>query len=363
MESRVRSRVCLVAAMLVLTLGRVGFGATVTLDAVAKTVSSDSAPFEAGHVKSKGDQVGAYTQSKSLQPQVVRVRIPGLKDGRYDVYVNWGAFRIKRDQELAKVSRRPAGVKAPEIEPGYVIQGKSAGDLAVGLNLKIPGRVVPTAWMRCMTSAQPALISAHSGIGDALTGYTLGQAVDWVRSAIAAEETYRSVQFFVAPAGTTPSEMDWRSRFTAKGVKQAVASACSLLHDARVKKYQDLQGNALLREATVGALTPVVASFRYYTQNGVSFVRVEIRNNCDLDISGAVDLALPTGWKMQPKRLSFSNLKSGQAYTQAVRLIPPSKGAIAPSSVSATATVKVLKGKTFAKLRIARNVRLGDGTR
>lgn len=360
---RLTSSSVLGLAIAAITLAACGASlcASVTLDAATKSATSDSPLLEAGRVRSNGAQIGLYIQSKSLAPQSVTVKVAGLKDARYDVYVNWGAFRIKRNKELAKLSKAPDTTNM--IEPGYVISGKSAADLAEGLSFQIPGRVVPSPLMRCVTSVQPTVKSAYDGLGDTMTGdvgrarWTLGQAADWVRSAISADEAYRSVQFFLIPAGITPVEMDWRSRLTAAGTKGSAAYACSRLQQARVTMYENLT-DALLRETTVGALTPVEAHIRYYMKNQTPCVAVEIVNYCDLSISGKLDLTVPKGWKMEPKQIGFASLKSGAIYAKTIRLTSAPKGQSAPASLSAIATIRVANGETFAKLHLVRMLTL-----
>jgi hypothetical protein len=338
--------------------------ATITLDASTKSASSDTASLEPGIVRSSGEQIGAYIQSKSMASQSLTVKIVGLKEARYDVYVNWGAFRMKRSKEIVKLSKGPDTTS--NIEPGYVILDKPASDLAAGMQVQIPGRVVPTPLMRCVTSVQPTVKSMYDGLGASLAGepgrarYTLGLAKDWVRSAISVEEVYRSVQLFVIPAGTAPKEMDWRLRLTTKATRAAAATTCSLLQDARGRMYANLS-DPLLRESTLEALTPVEMGLRYYVQSQTPYVAVDIRNNCDLTISGALDLAVPKGWRLE-KKPGLLHLKSGEIHVETLRLIPTSKGQTAPASLSATATIKVASGKEFAKLQIARRIGLSAST-
>jgi len=335
--------------------------AIVTLDSATKATTSDSRLLELKWVKSRGEQIGAYIQSKSLSPQSATIRILGLKDARYDVYVNWGGFAIKRIQEIAAFAKKPADTTA--IEPGYVIPDKAAGDLATGIPIKIPGRIVPARLVRCVRSVGPRVRSACDGLNASPAGVpgrarnTLQQAADWVRSAVMIEETYRSAQLFVVPAGATPSEMDWRSRFTAKGTKEAVERACSMLQQARVRMSAELT-DPVMREVVTEALTPVDVHVRYYMDKQVPRIRVEIRNDCDLSVSGAVNVEVPKGWKAQSKRPRFSGLASGGVYAETLQLIPASKRRAAPGKVSVTTTVTVAGQKGIAKLRIIRRCAL-----
>ncbi len=335
--------------------------ATVTLDLATKSATTDSKVLETGKVRSIGDQIGVYVQNKSLKPQKVTVKIVGLKDTPYDVYVNWGEFQIRRNREISEMTKREADVS--NIEPGYKIEAKPAADLAAGLEFEIPGRVVPASFMRCVTAVKPAASSVYDGLGEIIAGepgrarYTLGQAVDWSRSAVTLEETYRSLQFFVIPAGTTPKDMDWRSRNTAKGTKAAVANACSLLHQARTKMYNVLK-DPLLRETTVQALTPVDVRLSYRLLNNAPSVKVDVTNNCNLNTSGAVLVSLPKGWSMQPKQLGFAKLAPGDTYSRTIKLIPAAKGQTPPAELLIAATLKVTDDLSYAKMQVLRRVKL-----
>jgi hypothetical protein len=335
--------------------------ATVTLDAAAKKAASDTALIEPQRVRSLHDQLGVYIRSKSLTAQSVMVKIPGLTQERFDVYVNWGAFSIKRAEEMSKSSGQ--AIETPAIEPGYVIRDESAAELANGLVFEIPGRVVPAALMRCVESAQPGIGRAYAGLRGSTTGdpgraaNTLGQAADWVRSAIGADEMYRSVQLFVVAAGVEPKEMDWGFRYTAKGTQESVGNACSLLHKARVRMYDNLK-DPVLRETVVEALTPVEVDLRYSAEKGIPRVTFEITNNCNLSAAGTIDVSVPKGWKTQPEQCSFAGVGSGATYTGSLRLSRTIKNQPVPSTLSALVTVKVADAKTFAKLRIQRNLAL-----
>ncbi len=340
--------------------------ATVTLDAATKKATSDTASIEPERVTSIGDQLGVYIQSKSLKAQSVTVKIPGLTQDRYDVYVNWGAFAVKRAKEISEASKQP--LETPPIEPGYVIREKTAAELANGLEFEIPGRVVPAALMRCVESAQAGIKSAYDGLKGSSTGdpgrarYTLSQADGWVRSAIGVDEAYRSVQLLVVPAGVEPREMGGRTRYTASGTQDAVANACSLLQEARVRMYDNLK-DPVLRETVVEALTPVEVNVRYYMgEKSIPFVTVEITNNCNLTASGTIDVSVPEGWKTQPKQGSFAGVKSGATCTCTLRLGRTIKNRPVPSTLSALVTVKVADAKSYAKLRIQRNLSLSAGS-
>lgn len=351
----------LIVLGLVLAGGTASLCATITLDAAAKSATSDSPQLDAGKVKSVNDQLGFYVQNKSLKPQKVTLKITGLKDSAYDVYVNWGEFQVKRNKEISEMTKRD--VDTSNIEPGYVMKARPAAELAAGLEFEIPGRVVPASLMRCVTAVGPAARGVYEGLGEVIAGepgrarYTLGQAADWSRSAVMLEETYRSLQLFVIPAGITPKEMDWRSRYTAKGTKAAVANACNMLHRARSKMYSVLT-DPLLRETTVQALTPVDVRLSYRLLNNAPVVKVDVTNNSNLDASGSVVVNLPKGWSMQPKQLGFAKLKSGDTYSKTIKLLPAAKGQKPPAELLVTAVLKVANEISFAKMQVLRRVKL-----
>lgn len=329
--------------------------ATVTLDVPTKSATSNSAVFDAKWVLTKGDQIGLYIQNKTLVPQKLTLAIAGLKPGRYDVYVNYGEFRVRRDLEMVKKAGMPDNTAA--IERGYVIRGKEAAELADGIPLETPGRVVPAATLRCVQSLEPKMSAAAKGLEAYGTGepgrarYTLDQALEWFRSATTLEETYRSVQAFVAPVGKDPVEIDWRVRQTAQGTKDSLARTCGMLQKARARMSTDLT-DPLLRNTVVEALTPVEMKTRYFMQKTGPALTVVITNNVDLDISGTVKLTLPDGWKAVAKKPSFSSLHSGRAYTETFVLKRTANGQPVPAKVTAKSTINVTSANGTAVLNL-----------
>ena len=301
--------------------------ATVTVDIAAKTASGDSKTVEPVNPRVRGEQVGVLVKSTIVEPQYVTIKFTGLKDQDYDVYVN---------REF----------KGP----------KPARELENGVQYRIDGRVTDPAMMRCLTALKDPIKKAYDRVKAATSGEpkrvsgTLSQASNWVTSGLGRDQTWRSVNVVVAPAGRILESMPWPTREDDYGTARAVTAACWLLQQARDRMYHAINDPALRNEAVV-AMTPVEFAATYSTTNGKPHIDAKLTNNCDLPVSGNITFALPSGWKTNAKKLKFAELKSGQVFSTSFDLIAPSKAA-PPDRIPIAANVTVTQNGKTASLKL-----------
>lgn len=327
-------------------------GTTVTLDVSTKSATSDSPNVEAKWVKTSGDQIGLYIQNLTDAPQSIVLKFAGLNDGSYDLYVNWGEWDIARRKALQQSMNMP--LPQQDVDPGSVVRGLTKEELVNGRTITLCGLEVPLPLIRCVRSAGPGLKAAYKQLDKTPAEDTLSQAEDWANSDVRSENTYRATQVFIIPEGRKPARMEWYSRITAKSLTEALQRACYLLQLARIRMDSELT-DPLLRETVLEALTPVDVTVHYTKQNGV---KVQITNNCDLDINGAIKVNAPKGWEAKAKKPTFVGLKSGESWTQSFKLTPASKGQAVPNQLSVAATIKIADKNGFAKLQIVRYAEL-----
>ncbi|MCE5314386.1 MAG: hypothetical protein ABFD49_11595 [Armatimonadota bacterium] len=307
------------------------WSATVTLDAAAKSVTSDVDTLEAKAPRVIGDQAGVYVASRLLQPQSFTLKITGLKNEDYDIYI-CGSYKGK----------------------------KSAKELENGIKLDIPGTIAHPDLMRCLKALEPKIkpeterVSKIKEAEPQRVLWTLRQADDWVHSGIRSDETYRSLDIIVAPTGSMLASMTWRTRQDAEGTASAITRACWLLQQARARMYSVIK-DADLRNLAVVTMTPVTLSAEYKIVSGKPVVTANLVNDCDLPISGTITYSLPKGWKTDAKSLKFDKLASGKIYQTTFKLIAPSKKAEVPSSVPVAANVTIVQDKYEAKFKLKVN--------
>ena len=317
--------------------------AVVTLDCASESASSDTDSLAAVDVDTRGEQIGVWVQSTSLEPQSFTFKATGLREGNYDFYVNYGGFAEKIIENI----RSAGGVKPQTtIEPGAVFRNKPSSELNMGVDLTIPGTVADPVSMRCLKSVQARLQDACDRLEENSPGQakrlqkTLQQAVDWVRSGIEQDQTYRSAQIVLAPAGTDPEPMVWAMRITAEDTVRTMHRSCSLLQQARDRMYDVLE-DPNLRHAAVAALTPVDFSASYQIKSGRPHVDAKLVNNCDIPISGYISMGLPKNWKTTAGTLTFDPLESGKSFDLSFDLVPPTSDATPPNTVPIAANVTI----------------------
>lgn len=315
----------------------------VTLDATAKTASSDTDALEPIGVQARGEQVGVYIQNTTPSPQSVTLRVRGLKDGTYDVYLNRTALQAEDEEELLKAS---GGKGRVFTNPGELIAARTRAQLEEGLVLSIPGDLGQPDLLRCLKAVRPAIedeyrrLQMFQGGEHKRVWHTIAQAADWVRSAIAKDEAYRSVSVILTPAGEKPARMSWRTRLDAKETVAAFERACHLLHMARARMSQVISDQAL-RASAVRALTPVEFAAVYTIDAGKARVRAELMNSCNIPVSGFISLDVPKGWKLETKNLEFRDVKPGETFSVPIVLTPASAGTEPPASIAVAANVVV----------------------
>lgn len=300
--------ICLAAA-------GVSQASVVTIDATAKTVRSDSGSLEPFYLQVMEQQVGICVNNKIVQPQIFTLKVSGLIEPKYDLYIN-GAY--KGTKSLKQVTQ--------------------------GLSFRVEGRITDPAMMRCLEVVKPKVQAVYDKLKsekDAeirLGCDTLSQAVLWSKLPLALEQDWRSVRIILAPASRPLQKMEWTQRGGAEDTAGAITNACWLLQQGRHRMSIQIK-NAELRDQVVDAMTPITLAAAYATRAPRPRVYVKLLNECNLPVSGTVTLALPEGWKHNAKTLSFSQLKSGKAFVVLCDLIPPRLDAAAPESITAAASL------------------------
>ncbi|MCL5105394.1 MAG: NEW3 domain-containing protein [Armatimonadetes bacterium] len=301
----------------------------VTLDVAAKSAVSDTGKLTSTKVNVSGEQVGVTIKSTILTPQKFTLKLTGVKDEEYDLYIN----------------------------KSYVGK-KSFSELAGGIELSIPGRIVDESQMRCVKAAEPRIQAEMKRLGQAQEGepqrvsYTLGQAYDWTHLMIGKEEGYRSVDIIIAPAGRMLRQMPSRERLDEEHLLKAMDNSCSLLQQARDRMYRVINDTVLRNDAVV-AMTPVDLSAAYSKANGKQRIIVTLTNNCDLPVRGVIGLKLPKGWKADTKTLKAISLTSGKTFRKGIDLVPPTAGSIPAEPVKAVADLTVERGAFLAKFTLS----------
>lgn len=302
----------------------------VTLDVAAKSAVSDTDKVQAKGVKVTEGQAGVHILSLTMEPQNVELRVNGLTEPSYDVYVN-----------------------------GAYLSEKSAAELQNGIQLSIDGTVADPDMLHCLNAALPRLDAEYKRLqkseGEAnRVWHTIRQAQDWARSGIRIEASYRSVSVIVSPAGRMLHQMSYPSRLDAEMTNQGIWRACRNMQDARDRMYDNIK-DPEVRNAAVVALTPVSFTADYSIKNGKAHVVARVVNDTNLPISGDITMALPKGWKTTAKSLKFEGLKTGKSFDVAFDLVPPAKSAATPDSVPIAANVTIAQGSFEAKMKLKTN--------
>ena len=330
MKLRISIAFSAIILLCLLGMGISSYAGIVTVDVATKTAVSDSAKLRvrARQVKVKADQVGLIVESTVDDPQTAVVRFNGIKDQSYDVYINGSYFGEKTSKALQ-----------------------------TGLSIPIPGTVADPIMMRCLTAlsskvnAEYKRLQKIKGNEPQRVSYTLSQADDWVRSGIGSDQSYRSADIIINPSGIVLQDMTWRSRSDADETAATIVRACWLLQQARDRMY-DVIKEPELRNFAVAILTPVDLTDNYSVKNGKPHVDVVLLNNCNLPISGNIDISVPNGWKTNANGLSFNNIKSGKTFKLSLDLIPTLKSAALPRIVPVAANVSVKQDSLYAKFKL-----------
>jgi hypothetical protein len=314
--------ICLICASL-------SHASVVTIDAAGKTVKSDDSTLEPFGLQVAGQQVGICVNNTVVEPQIFTLRVSGLTQQSYDLYID-GTFK----------------------------GSKSLKQISEGLSLRVDGSVTDPHMMRCVNAVRPTLQKLYDVLHPSkdpqalLACDTLSQALLWVKLSLSLEQSWRSVRVIIAPAGKALELMEWVEKDTADQTAQSITRACWLLQQARNRMSLQIK-DPDMRNQVVGALTPIDFSASYSTKSGKPRFYAKLLNKCDLPISGAVSLELPGGWKSDAKKLKFSQLKSGQSFSVLCNLIAPSKTSAVPDSVTAAANVTLVQLELSASLKLS----------
>ena len=319
------------------------YASVVTLDSAARSAAGDTDSLVVLNVEVQGEQIGVYIESTVLGPQSFTLKVTGLREGHYDLYINYGGFVEKITEGMPL----PEGFKPGSgIDPGTVLRGKSSSELSKGVDVAIPGTVADPVLMRCLESVRTPLQEAYDGLNQEDQGQggrlrrTLQQAVGWVRSGIRQDQIYRSAQIVVAPAETEPKPMVWSTRLTAEETLRTMQRACSLLQQARDRMYDVLE-DPILRNSAVAVLTPVDFAASYQIKSSKPHVDAKLTNNCDIPISGYISMGLPNNWTTTASTLTFERLESGKSFDVSFDLVPPANDAAPPDAVPIAANVTI----------------------
>ncbi|MCE5322862.1 NEW3 domain-containing protein [bacterium] len=304
------------------------WAASVTVNTTQKTALSDTTDLSIKGTRIEDSQVGLLINSTLTEPQDFTLKIPGLKED-YDIYVC-----------------------------GSYIGQRSAKQLADGIELNIPGRVTHPDLMRCLYALKDKIkpqIDSLSKVNESepiRVVWTLRQADGWVRSGIGSDESYRSLDVTLNPAGRMLKKWQWRTRQDAKGTVTAATNACWYLQKARARMYEAIKDPDLRNRAVV-TMTPVTFTTNYIAAK--KQITAKLVNDCNLPISGTITYALPKGWKVDAKSLEFKNLGAGKTYQTSLNLIAPSNTTNITSEIAVAANVMVIQDKYTAKFKL-RNI-------
>ena len=320
--------ICLALALICLvSMGRL-YASVVTVDVVGKSATSDISSLEAKGLKIDGDQIGVLVRNLTLDPQKFTLKISGLKDQDYDIYLN-DTFKWT----------------------------KPSKDFEAGVEFTVDGRVADSAMIKCLEAVIEPIKKASKKMNTSSNEeakriyYTLSQASGWAMAGTQRDRAWRSVSIILAPTGRMVKRMYWQTRDGDIETAQAVTRACWLLQQARDRMFHVIKDPALRNEAVV-AMTPVEFTAVYSTVNGKPHINAKVLNNCNLPLSGNISMALPPRWKTTAKKLTIGSLKSGQTFSISFDLVPPSKSAVAPDKVPMAANLTVVQDSFTAGLKL-----------
>jgi len=302
--------------------------ASVIVDVPGQSVKCDDDKLETRYMKPKGEQIGAFIQNTTLEPRELVAKVTGLKDQKYDVYINTEYLGARNAQELES-----------------------------GLQLTASGSVADPDMMLCLNTVQPMIDSEYLRLRlirdpePARVCATLQQAIDWVRSAIKTEKFHRSVAIVITPEGRMLEKAPTPTRLEALETAAAVTRACWLLQHARATMASVII-DPDLRDSAVLAMTPVDLTTSFVVKNGKPHVDAVVTNCCNLPITGKITAAIPKGWKWNAKNTTFADLKSGKAFKLSFDLSRKTPGAAVPNGVRMAATIKLVQDPFEAQYRI-----------
>jgi hypothetical protein len=315
---------CLICSGVVAAQG----AAVVTVDAATHAVKCDDDKLQTRAITPEGEQIGAFVQNTTLEPLQFTAKITGLKDQKYDVYIN-----------------------------SDYLGAKDARELASGLQLTLPGRISDPDMMLCLNTVKPIVDAEYLRLQGvrapepARVAATLQQAVDWVRSGIKTEEVYRSVAIVIAPEGRALQRPRTPTRLGDVETAAAVTRACWLLQKARARMSSVIR-DPDLRDTAVAAMTPVDLTTSFTVKDGKPHVEATVTNYCNLPISGEITADIPKGWKWDAKHTTFADLKTGKSFTLSFDLSATVPDAAPPDGVKVAAAVKLAQDRFKAEYRI-----------
>lgn len=304
------------------------YAGVVNLDVNAKSISADSKTINSHVVLIRNGRSVFNVSSTIFEPQTFTLKISGLAEPAYDIYVN------------------------------KTFSGKqTAQALSEGVEFQLQGRVVEDNLVRCLDSVKEKLsaeykrIKIYKDVESQRVAFTLGQADDWVRSGLSKEQAIRSAFFMIVPAGTVLKNISGPTMLDTQQTARTVTRACWLLQQARAQMFKSSLNPHLMNTAII-AMTPVDFSAVYSMKNGKPHIDAVLTNNCDLPINGNISLGLPKGWKTNVKSLKFSDLKSGNTLNLAFDLIAPAKNTAAPESIPIAANMTITQDTLTADLKL-----------
>lgn len=320
-------RIC-IALLLSLIVSGSALANVVTLDVPGRTAACDSDALEPKGVRVQGEQVGLYIQNATLAPQAFTLKVSGLRDESYDIYINSKYTGARTGRELQE-----------------------------GLEMSVPGTIADPAMMHCLKTLQPKAEAYYETIRKnkepehMRVSFIFGQATDWIRSGIRNEKSHRSTDIMMVPAGKVLQKMVWMTRLDAASTARAITRACWLLQQARDRIHSAIK-DPDLRNSSLVALSPVEFTVAYSVKNGKGHVEAALVNDCNLPISGDITMALPKGWKTTAKTLAFKDLKSGEAFKLSFDLTPAAAGAAPPESLPIAANATMVQDQFKAQFKL-----------
>jgi len=284
-----------------------------------------------------------------LTPREVTVKILGLTEPEYDLYIGGGADKGSNPDVNPVITRTG---KPPIVDYKCFLKGKhTREDLEAGIKVKLPGTDVPSDYRdyfgiireRCATAAQHYVNSTDK---DGITCWAaLGERgiVGWIDNLEKTDLRYRTVDIAISPVGRSISLPGvGMMPLTIMPSKMAINHG-NMIQKVR-REIDRTVKNKLYKSDTLEAMTPVdiIVTVPEPLRPGVAGkVRVQLLNRTDRKITGTVKPILLSGWQSKPASASVSMLGYGKnAGCEFLITLPKGANPDTPISINASLSVE-----------------------
>lgn len=265
----------------------------------------------------------SFFQVRNMQmtPREVTVKILGLTESEYDLYIGGGADK-GNDPNVNPVIMRTN--KPPIVDYKYFLRGRrTREELESGIKVKLPGTGIPSEYREYFSILRPRCAAAAERYvnltgKDAVACWTvLGERgiVGWIDNLEKADLRYRTVDIAVSPAGRSISlPGTGMIPLTITPDKMSVNHG-NMIQKVR-KEIDRTVKNTLYKLDTLDAMTPIditVTASEPLNPGAEGKVRVILVNRTDRKITGTVKPILLSGWQSKPASASVSMLGYGKS--------------------------------------------------